>query len=59
MKHIFLFLVVSSLFTTLVFAEETTTECDQMREDTLRSNPKATVTAQTTTKDKSSQGNAQ
>ncbi len=45
MKHLLMLLALGTLFSTLAFAEETTTDCPQMREDTSRHNPKANTAA--------------
>lgn len=41
MKHLFIFLLMSSFFVSLGFAEEIETECVMMQEHTVRNNPKA------------------
>ena len=43
MKNIFLFLALTTIFTSWVNAGETTTECLMMREMNDRSNPKANL----------------
>lgn len=45
MKHLFVFLLMTTFFTSLSFAGETTTECPMMREATERNNPKANLAA--------------
>jgi hypothetical protein len=46
MKHLFICLLMSSFFTSIAFAVETTTDCPMMREANDRSNPKANLAAQ-------------
>lgn len=44
MKNFLVFMLMTSFFTTLSFAAETTTECVMMREDNTRNNPKNNLT---------------
>jgi len=40
MKHLAILILLTSVFTTLVHAEETKTECPFMKEENQRHNPK-------------------
>ena len=40
MKHLLISLLMMSFLTNLAFAEETSTECPMMAEQTVRNNPK-------------------
>ncbi len=43
MKHLLICLLMSTFLANISFAEETTTECIMMKEQTVRNNPKANL----------------
>lgn len=59
MKHYFLSFLVISFLSSFAFAGETHTECEMMREQNERSNPKAGLESKPKSKQKSSTSSGQ